>query len=189
MQEPENTPGNSVTSRSVLEFLTVANDFCSFLEKSEDFQKSGILTYLQRVLPLIYIKASLLPDIQPEDENAIEHYVTEQEWEELFNQLRAKFGDDDIFHYIDLHEHSHQDPVRASLAETVTDLYQDLKDFVLLYQNPLTPFRENAVAECRRLFGDRFGFRIVRAHTAIHYLLYQSDTDSPLPEFFPSDEN
>jgi hypothetical protein len=173
MQEPENAMNNPVAAKSVLELLTVANDFCSFLDKAGEAGKNEVLTYLQRVLPLIYLKSSLLPDVVEEDEDAIEHYVTEMEWEDMFNMLRSKFGDDDIYHTIDLHEKSHMDPVRASLAENITDLYQDLKDFMLLYQKPLTTFKHNAVMECKRLFTTRYGYRIVNAHVAIHYLLYK----------------
>jgi hypothetical protein len=172
MPEKENTLNSPVAAKSVLEMLTVANDFCSFLDKSEDYPKEAVLKYLQRVLPLVYIKSSLLPEVETEDESAIEHYVTEMEWEEMFNMLHAKFGEEDIYFYIDNHERSHQDPVKASIAENITDLYQDMKDFVLLYQKPLTPFKQNAVMECRRLFADRYGYRIVNAHAAIHYLLF-----------------
>jgi len=184
MQDPENIRNNPVASKSVLEMLTVANDFCSFLEKAGDSGREKLLIYLQRVLPLIYIKASLLPEVEVEDEDAIEHYVTEAEWEEMFNTLRSGFGEDDLFYFIDLHEQSHQDAVRGSLAESITDLYQDLKDFVLLYQKPLTAFRQNAVMECKRLFANRYGYRIVNAHAAIHYLLYKGETDSGLPQVF-----
>lgn len=184
MQEHEQIPGSPVAARSVIELLTVANDFCKFLEKAEEADRVAILGYLHRVLPLIYLKSSLLPDVEIEDEDAIEHYVTEQEWEDVFNLLRSKLGDDDIYYYIDLHERSHQDPVRASLAENITDLYQDLKDFVLLYQKPLTTFKQNAVMECKRLFASRYGFRIVNAQTAIHYLVYKEADQNTFPQMF-----
>lgn len=180
----ENANLNPVSARSVLEMITVANDFCSFLEKSEDFAKSGVLTYLQRVLPLIYIKSSLLPDVEIGDEDAIEHYVTETEWEDMFNLLHAKFGEDDIYYYVDNHEKSHQDPMKASIAENITDLYQDLKDFLLLYQKPLTTFKENAVMECKRLFADRYGFRIVNAHAAIHYVMFKEEGSGTFSQIF-----
>lgn len=183
MSENENNM-NPVASRTVLELLTVANDFCSFLDKAEDFPKTGVLTYLQRVLPLIYLKASLLPDVEVEDEDAIEHYVTETEWEELFNMLHAKFGEDDEYYYIDHHERSNNDPIRMTISESITDLYQDLKDFILLYQKPLTTFKQNAIMECKRLFATRFGYGIVNTHSAIHYLLFKEDPDQSFNQLF-----
>lgn len=167
----ENIPNEPVYSRNVLEMLTVANEFCLFLEKAENYTKQELLSFLQKIGPLLYIKATLLPDIEPEDDEAIEHYITEEQWEQLFNLLRSKFGEEDQFYFIDNHEKGHTDPVRGSLAECYTDVYQDLKDFVLLYQKPLKTFKENAVRECKHLFETRYGFRMVNAQAAIHYLI------------------
>ena len=160
--------------------LTLSNDFCLFIEKADEAPKQALLTYLQRVLPLIYLKSALIPDIETGDEDAVEHYVTEEVYEDIFNTLRSQLGADDEFLYLDPIEHSPTDPVKGSIAENIADIYQDLKDFVLLYQKPLTPFKENAVRECRRLFGEHYGFRITAALTAIHNLLYASGVgDNP----------
>jgi len=168
-----------VRSRPVLEMITVANDFTGFIGKAEEYQRDQILIYLQRVLPLIYIKASLLPSIRVTDEEAIEHFVTEEQWENVFNAIRAILGTDDEFYFIDLQEHSHHDAVRASIAEGVADLYQDLKDFILLYQKPIYTFQENAVNECRDLFYSRYGYQLVRIHTAIHHLICEKEGEDP----------
>jgi hypothetical protein len=159
-----------VYSKTVLEMLTVANEYCLFLEKAEDYNRQDIIMFLQKVCPLIYIKSALLPAIEIDDEETAEHFVTEEEWESIFNTLQ-KFGDDDIYYFIDPHENSNTDPVRGSLAENFTDIYQDLKDFVLLYQKPRKASMEYAVFECKRLFETRYGFRLVRAHSTLHYLL------------------
>ncbi len=164
-------PRDPVYSKTVLEMLTVANEYCLFLEKAENYDRQDVLVFLQKICPLIYIKASLLPAIELNDEEAAEHFVTEEEWEVVFNTLHLKFGEDDLYYFIDPHERSHTDPVKTSLAENFTDIYQDLKDFVLLYQKPRKASMEYAVYECKRLFETRYGFRLVRAHSALHYLL------------------
>lgn len=160
-------------SRQVLEMLTVANDFILFIEKTDDFTREQLLTYLHRVLPAIYLKASLLPEIKVSDDEAIEHYVTEEQWETIFNTIREKLGQEDLFYFIDLHEKTQHDAIRASIAEGITDIYQDLKDFLLLIQRPQLAFQENAVKECRHLFETRYGYKLVNCHAAIHYLLFQ----------------
>ena len=48
------------------------------------------------------------------------------------------------------------------------DIYQDLKDFIYLYQKNTEMAKENAVSECKRLFQTRWGVRLTRAHTVIH---------------------
>ena len=180
MSDTNINPENPVASRQVLEMLTVANDFCLFLEKEEEIPRENLLKYLQKVLPLIYLKASLLPEIIVSDEDAIEHYVTEEQWEDMFNLIRNTLGRDDEYYMVDAGEHSHHDPVKASIAENIADIFQDLKDFVLLYQKPLLAFKENAVRDCRNLFETRYGYRVVNAHKAIHYLLYsQASAEQP----------
>ena len=173
MEKPENDLIlDPVYSKTVLEMLTVGNEFCLFLEKAEDYDLRDILLFLDKICPLIYIKAALLPEIPAGDGEASEHFVTEGDWELVFNTLHQKFGDDDIYYFIDHHEKSHTDAIRASLAENFTDIYQDLKDFVLLYQKPRKISKDWAVSECKRLFETRFGYRLVNAHAALHFLLF-----------------
>jgi len=179
MEENRLKQNEPLNSRKVLEMITVANEFCLFLEKAEDYSKMEILEFLQKVLPLIYIKAALLPEVKVEDENATEHYVTEEQWEGIFNVIRAKTGEEDIFHYIDQLEKSHMDPVKGSIAENIADIYQDLKDFLMLFQHPLNPYRENSVRDCRQLFITRFGYRIVNTQVAIHYILFKKEENDP----------
>jgi hypothetical protein len=175
-----------VYSKKVIEMLTVANEFCLFLEKAEDVSRKDLLLFLQKIIPLVYLKAALLPDVGADDEDAAEHFVTEEQWEGLFNVLHQKLGDEDLYYFIDHHERSHQDAIRASLSENLTDTYQDLKDFLLLYQKPMKASKENAVRDCKRLFETRFGYRLVNAHAAIHYLLFTEGEKGELSDFFQS---
>jgi hypothetical protein len=171
------TGDDPVYSRKVLEMLTVANEYCLFLEKADEYSVEELLNFLQKIAPLIYLKSVLLPDVEVEDEDAVEHYVSEEQWEALFNILYNKFGGKDQFFFVDHHEKSHNDAIKGSLAESFTDIYQDLKDFLLLYQNPLRSFKENAVRECKRLFETRYGYRLINAQSAIHCLQYPEEND------------
>jgi hypothetical protein len=177
-------PQEAVFSKKVLEMLTVANEFCLFLEKAVEYPKESVLAFLQKICPLIYLKAALLPDIAVPNDEAAEHFVREEEWEGILNTLMAKFGEDDLFHYLDHHEKSHTDAIRASLAETFADIYQDLKDFVILYQKPLKASMEYAVYDCKRLFETRFGYLLVNAQQIIHYMLYKDSITGETQDFW-----
>lgn len=181
MNKTKDFPDDPVYSKKVLEMLTVANEFCLFLEKAEDYSRLDVIRFLQRIIPLIYIKASLLPDIVA-DEDSAEHFVTEEQWSDMFNVLRDKFDQDDIYYFVDHHEKSNQDSIRASLSENIADIYQDLKDFVLLYQKPTKSSQENAVHDCKLLFETRYGYRLVNAHSAIHYILHTEGEKGELPD-------
>ncbi len=169
-QNPQNEP---VYSRNVIEMLTLANEYTLFIEKAEEYSKEDILDYMQKIFPIIYLKACLLPTIAPNNEDAQERYVTEELWENIFNILRIKFQTEDEYWFLDNSDISQTDPIKASLADNLSDIYQDLKDFVILYQKNTRDAKENAVYQIKILFEKHWGYRIVNALKYLHYQKYK----------------
>ncbi len=163
-------PNHPAYSKNVFEMITVANDFCIFFAKIETYSKTETIDYLQKVCPLLYIKGALLPDVEVENPEANERFVTEGDWEILFNELRNKFQPDDEFWFIDNSDINNPDPIKGSLGEHFADIYQDLKDFLMLYQKNTLDAKENAVFELKRLFATHWGLRIVNAMKTLHYI-------------------
>jgi hypothetical protein len=163
-------PNHPVYSKNVFEIITVANDFCIFLAKIETYSKTEAIDYLQKVCPLLYIKGALIPDVEVSNPDANERFVTEGDWETLFNELRNKFQPDDEFWFIDNSGINDNNPIKGSLAEHFADIYQDLKDFLMLYQKNTLDAKENAVSELKRLFPIHWGLRIVNAMKILHYI-------------------
>jgi hypothetical protein len=161
-----------VQSGQVLDFLTVANEYCMLVEGASSLPRENMLGYLHRILPLLYLKASLLPDIPPPEENLHERFMTEEQWENSFNDLRTMLGDDDHFWNIEHMHDSEAKPEKASVAEQLADIYQEMKDFVLLFQKPLTTSREHAVIACRYFFYEHWGVKALTAATIIHKAIY-----------------
>ncbi|PLX01368.1 MAG: hypothetical protein C0595_15100 [Marinilabiliales bacterium] len=169
---------NDITiSKTILEMVTVANEYCHYLDTSEKKSKKGVLDFVNRICPLLYLKGSLLPDIEVEDPDANERFVTAENWETVFTLLRDKFVKDDEFWFIDPQHVNEDEPLKASLAENLADLYQDMKDFILLYQKNTYAARQNAIAECKRLFESHWGYRIANIMPKVHHLLYDKDLD------------
>lgn len=159
-------------SLPVIEFIRVAYEFVLFIEKIEKQGKEEVFDFIHKIAPLIYVKAVLLPEIVPEEEEIAERFVTEEEWENVFNDLRQRLGNEDIFWFIDPVRDPDYQPIKASLAEHLTDIYQDLKDCILLYQKNNKLTRDIAVFEMKRLFRDRWGARLIRTVNAIHNHMY-----------------
>lgn len=168
----ESIPSDPVYNRNVLEMLAVANEFCVFIEKSDDYTKEEVLGFLQKICPLLYLKGALLPMVEPAHPEANERFVTEEKWEMVFNSLRAKFQPADEFWFADAAFEESPEILKASMAEHFTDIYQDLKDFLILYQRSSLAAKENAVSECKRLFGNHWGVRISNVQKALHFLIY-----------------
>lgn len=174
-----NTPTDDITlSKPVIEMATVANEFCFFFETVDKKDKQTILDFTQRILPLLYLKGSLLPIISPQYPDANERFVTEEQWETIFTTLRDKFGKDDEYWIIDPQYINETEHLKASLSENIADIYQDMKDFIMLMQKNKLAARENAVSECRTLMANHWGYRIGNIFTRIHHLIYY-DEESP----------
>ena len=175
-----------VYSKNVIEFVTVANEYCSFVEAVDHFNRKDFISRIQKLFPLLYLKASLLPepDLEISDE-APEKFVGEDDYNFILNKLVSKIGEFDAYQeiYDSSMQYSHI-PVEGSIAENITDIYQDLKDFILCYRIGTLEVMNDALGECRNNFEQYWGQRLVNGLRAIHYLLYGyanlDEEDKPL---------
>jgi len=53
-----------VYSRNVVEFTAAAIEFCKYSEHAAEIKGDEMLKILQRILPYLYLKASLLPSLE-----------------------------------------------------------------------------------------------------------------------------
>src|SRR4030042_1953159 len=97
-----------VYSRNVVEFVAVANEYCKYAEHAGEIKGDEMLRILQRILPLLYLKASLLPALEPVFEDGNEKFVSESDWNRINSMFREKFGSADLFQ--DLHEDAKNEP-------------------------------------------------------------------------------
>ena len=157
--------------------LMVANDYCTFMAKAETYTKQQLYDYLLKVSPLLYIKGSLLPDITVQNADALEKFLPEEEWEALFTALRKVFSKEDEFWFIDNSNPNNNKPIKGSLSESFADVYQDMKDFLLLYQKNSLDAKENVASELKHLFETHWGHRMVIAHKTLHYLNFSGEQE------------
>lgn len=162
-------------SLNVLELIRIAHEYCLFAERTDTLEKAEILDIFPKIGALLYLKGSMLPVVEVDNPEANERFVTEEEWEAIFNLFRERLAETDEFYHVDLENRSHDEPVKASLAENFADIYQDLKDFLLLYQKHSRDAKQNAVAECKKLFENRWGAKVLSSLRYIHFLKYPAD--------------
>jgi hypothetical protein len=179
-----------VYSRHVVEFVAVANEYCKYSEHASELKGEELLRILQRLLPLLYLKASFLPDLKPNFEDGNEKFVAETDWNLIHDAFRKKFASaNDYLEVFDERMSESEGPVVASLAENMADIYQDLKDFILLYQTGTIEVMNDALWECRLNFERLWGQKLVNALRAIHKFICSGEAineDEDLPE---SDED
>jgi len=170
---------NDITlSRNVLELVTIATEYCNFVENCRLLDKSTLVKSLKSFVPLLYLRGTLIPDIQPSDPDAAERFVNEEEWESVFKNLREKLTIDDEFWILE-DQSENNEPIKASMSEFLTDTYQDMKDFVTLYKKNRFSSRENAVHDVKVLFENNWGKKLSIILSNIHSLQVKTVIEPP----------
>ena len=170
------TNSEPVYSRNVVEFVAVANEFCKYSEHASELKGDELLKIFQRILPLMYLKASLLPQLDPFFEDGNEKFVNEGDWIRVHDTFRQKFGTaDDYLEVFDEKMKDSEGPVVSSISENMADIYQDTKDFLLLYQTGTSEVMNDAVWECRLNFETFWGQKLVNSMRAIHKFIYSGE--------------
>ena len=170
------TNSDPVYSRNVVEFVAVANEFCKYTEHASELKGDEFLKILQRILPLLYLKASLLPQLDPFFEDGNEKFVTESDWNSINDILKEKFGTaNDYPEVFDEKINESEGHVVSGISEDMADIYQDMKDFLLLYQTGTGEVMNDAVWECRMNFENFWGQKLVNSMRAIHKFIYSGE--------------
>ena len=171
-----------VYSKNVIELITVANEFCSFLERSEGMESPDFLSRLQKMLPLLYLKASLLPEFELDADDELEKYVTELDYNLIQQKVLRHTGAGDDYQEVFISGMQFSESaLTSSIAENVADIYQDMKDLVMSFRTMNDEVMEQALAESQNNFAQIWGQKLVNCLRAVHNLIYGeklSDEDS-----------
>lgn len=162
-----------VYSKNVIELITVANEFCSFLERSDEMESVDFMGRLQKILPLLYIKAALLPEIDFEPEEDLIKYVTEVEYNLIQQKVLQHTGANDDYREIFVPGAPESDEAfTSSISENVADIYQDMKDLIMSFRTMDEEIMSQAIRECQLNFTQFWGQKLVNGLRAIHNVIY-----------------
>ncbi len=162
-----------VYSKNVIELITVANEFCSFLEHSEEMETSDFLGRLQKLLPLLYLKASLLPEFEMETDDELEKYVNELDYNLIQQKVLHHTGAGDDYQEVFLSGMQFSESaLTASISENMADIYQDMKDLVMSFRTLDEEVMALALSESQNNFAHLWGQKLVNSLRAIHNLIY-----------------
>jgi hypothetical protein len=165
-----------VYSKNVIELITVANEFCSFLERSDEMESADFLSRLQKMLPLLYLKASLLPKFEFEADDELEKYVTEVEYNLIQQKILVHTGAGDDYQEVFMQGMQFSESaLTSSIAENVADVYQDMKDLVMSFRTMNDEVMEQALWESQNNFAQIWGQKLVNCLRAVHNLIYSEN--------------
>lgn len=164
-----------IFDKNVIEFVTVAAEFCAFLERVEGLKRNTFVDTTLKILPLLYLKTSMLPPCEAMSEEETEKYVTEEVYEVLRLNLSELLGEKDDYLEVFLPDMTYSDqPIRTCISEGLADIYQDLKDFIFVFQLGLNETMNDSLAICQENFGLLWGQKLVNTMRALHEVKYST---------------
>ena len=167
-----------VFSRNTVEFVTVAAEFCAYVERSNEHDRKEFVDTLLKLLPLLYLKAQMLPDEERLSEEELEDFVSEDNYEVLRMTISELLADKDIYLDVFVNDMKYSDtPITKCISEDIADIYQDIKNFVCLFRLGINETMHDAIVECNEHFRNYWGQTLVNTLRALHDIRYNTSLD------------
>lgn len=167
-----------VFSRNTVEFITVAAEFCAYLERAGELTRKEFASIMLKILPLMYLKAQMLPNRERVSDDELENFVTEDSYEILRMTLAELFAEKDTYLDVFVTDMKYSDtPITKNISEDLADIYQDIKNFICLFKIGVNEIMHDAIVECNAHFREYWGQTLVNTLRAIHETEYNT-TDS-----------
>ena len=165
-----------IFERNSVEFVTVAAQYCQFLENVEGMEREEFIDTVLKILPLLYVKALLLPEMELIDEDDIlETCVTEETYSMMNAKLADIMGDRDDYLDVFVEDMKYSDqPITRYISEGLADIYQDIKDFIFVFRQGVNRNMHNALATCQDNFKLYWGQKLVNTLRALHEVKFDT---------------
>lgn len=165
---------NIVYAPVTLDFVTIGVEFCSFLEKMEVKSRTEWAKTMLRILPLLYVKATLLPSVEVIGDQMAEVFVKEQDYMLIANQVASVLAEEDVYLDVFVEDMKYSDrPVSSFVSEDIADIYQDIRNFVSVYQHGLDETMVFALNDIAENFRAYWGQKLVNVLRPLHALVYK----------------
>ena len=181
---------NLIYDKNTLEFVTVTLEFCALMEAAPEHTLFSFTDKAVKILPLLYLKATLLPVVEnPDNDDIIEHFITENTYEAIRYRIATVLGEYDssleTFHpdmkYSDT-------PVAVTISENLADIYQDLGDFAALFRQENENVMLQALCVCEENFRLYWGQKLLNALKALHIVRFNEDLSSDDDNYLSEEE-
>ncbi|MDR1682111.1 MAG: DUF5063 domain-containing protein [Candidatus Symbiothrix sp.] len=167
-----------VFSKYTIDFARAALEYCTFVENAKDSDKKTFTDNMTKILPLLYLKVSIIPNIKVNYESDLNSKVNEQLYAQVEQNIAELLGDDNLYL-----ETFHPDiklsdsPVAVKISEDLADIYQDLGNFIAVFKNGQKETMNDSLIFCIENFCRYWGQRLVNALRALHYIQYQLEIE------------
>ena len=182
-----------IFDKNSIEFVTVAAEYCGFIERARGADRKTFVDTALKILPLLYLKASLIPECEQIGEGDLEVFVTEDDYEVVRFAVADVLGPQDDYLEVFHPDMAYSDtPIKKCISEDLADIYQDLKDFICVFQLGMNATMNDSLCVCKEHFAEFWGQRLVNTMRALHDVKYNTSEDetddTEVPSAWDNDE-
>ena len=168
-----NRTENPIYAHDTLEFVTVAAEYCALLEKSEQQTPEMFVGTLLKLLPLLYMKVQLLPEVDTDGAFVPTDQVTEEDYNYVRDGIYSLLQEHDEYEMLVWDEDMQTEESRwCSVSEGLADVYQALRNFVAVYQQRVEPCMLDALWQLRDNFELYWGQTLLDTLRQLHKIRY-----------------
>ena len=166
-----------IFDKNSIEFVTVAAEYCGFIERAQGAERNAFVDTALKILPLLYLKASLIPECEMIGEEDLEVVVTEEDYDCVQYAIAQILGPQDDYLEVFHPDMAYSDtPIKKNISEDLAAIYQDLKDFIGVFQLGMNTTMNDSLFVCKEHFAEYWGQRLVNTMRALHNVKY-NDSD------------
>lgn len=163
-------------SKDVFEFTAVVVEVCKRLENAASLNRKEFISSMLKLLPLLYLKSQIVLHFNNESDVYLEHVVTEDDYNAIRYSIADKLGEYDDYLDVFLEDMKYSDsPIHRTVSEDLADIYQELRDFLHIYEQDFEESTAAALGELSDTFAQRWGQTVVNVLRPLHETMYNSD--------------
>lgn len=178
MQQTNNN-SKTIFAQGTIDFVTVAAEFCAYLEQSTDRSKEQFVDTMLKLLPFLYVKAHLVKQVESNGDFLPDDKVTEEDYNWIRNIIYSILGNDDDYEELVFDPNTQSDETKwSSISENLADMYQSLRNFVSAYQIGIEDCMHDALWLVMDQFELFWGKCLVDSLSRLHQVKYKITGDS-----------
>ncbi|MDE6532497.1 MAG: DUF5063 domain-containing protein [Muribaculaceae bacterium] len=163
----------------LIALTSLAADYCAVCESAGEIEKEEFIDAMLNVLPRIYWEFF---DISADDVFLLEEsgyfssYVDEDYYESIRRHIEATLGPDDVF--LETFEEDmkySETPIAASVAESLSDIFQPLFDFISVVKDTEGERIEEAYIHCKEDFESYWSQTLCNVLRALNHIKYNGN--------------
>jgi len=168
----------AILSKQTEDFVRTALEFCVLIEKYTQSGKDYFINNMIKVLPLLYLKVSIIPQVEENFDSVFESKVSEEMYNKVEESISLLLANENLYL-----ETFHPDirfsdsPVAVKISEDLADIYQDLGNFIAVFKNGQRETMNDSLALCVKNFENYWGQRLLNALRALHYIKYNEELE------------